>query len=108
MERGWEMERATGSATGTVPLIIRIEGVLDLGAASHAIRQLRSAGGEREVILEFGAGAQCDLVALSLLADEITHQGSPVSVRGLSGHDVRILEYLGVPLPRRSVTDPLD
>ncbi len=82
------------------PLIIRIDGVLDIPAASDAIRRLRCAGSEREVIIEFGAGARCDVVALSLVAEAIASRASPVFVRGLSGHDVRILEYLGVSLTR--------
>jgi hypothetical protein len=92
----------------TEPLIFRVDGVLDLLAASDAVRLLRWAGREREVILEFGPGVQCDLVALSLVADAIARRAAPVSVRGLSAHDLRILEYLGVSLRRNPVPEPLD
>jgi hypothetical protein len=86
------------------PLTIRIDRRLDVATAREVAERVRVAARERDVVIEFSLRVQCELVALSFLADVIEQRGSPVFVRGLSGHDVRILEYLGVSLP--SSPDP--
>lgn len=82
------------------PQIIVISGFLDAAAAAAVVQELRRADHpERSVVIEFGARAKCDLVALSSMAEAISRLAVRVTVRGLSGHDVRILRYLGVSLP---------
>ena len=81
------------------PLIIRIDGFLDVSTAADVVRRLVETGRERAVLIEFGARAKCDLIALSFVAEAISRRGTPVSVHGLSGHDLRILRYLGVSFP---------
>ena len=83
----------------TEPLIIRIDRRLDVPTAAGVVERFRSAARERELVLEFAPTVECDMVALSFIAEAIARRGIPVSVRGLSGHDFRILRYLGMPLP---------
>ncbi len=82
---------------GTEPLIIRIDR-LDVATAAVVVERLRFAGREREVVIEFAPSVNCDMVPLSFIAAAIARRGVPVSLRGLSGHGVRILRYLGVSL----------
>lgn len=90
------------------PLIIRIDRRLDAAAARDVAERVRSAAHDRSVVIEFGPRVQCELVALSLLADVMEQRGPPVLVRGLSGHDMRILEYLGVSFPDSPEPESLD
>jgi len=83
------------------PLILRVDGLLDLEHAHEVVRRLQSAPTGAEVVIEFSPWFQCGLVPLSLVAEAITSRGSPVEVRGLSQHDVRILRYLGVAFPSK-------
>ena len=88
------------------PQIIGILGFLDAATAADVVHRLRRVDPERAVVIEFAAGTKCDLVALSLVAEEIARLPVPVSVRGLSGHDFRILRYLGVSLPSEPPRPP--
>ena len=90
----------------TEPLIIRIDGRLDVPTARAVVERLRFASQEREVVVEFAPSVECDMVALSYVAVAIARRGIPVSVRGLSGHDLRILRYLGVSLPGEPEKSP--
>ena len=83
---------------GDGPLTIRIDGRLDICAAGAVVERLRQAPSDRDVVIELGPTTQCDLVALSYLAEAIERRPGPVAVRGLSGYDTRILQYLGVEL----------
>lgn len=83
------------------PLILRVDGLLDLEHARKIVRRLQSALVGVEVVIEFSPRVQCALVPLSLIAEAIARRGSPVAVRGLSQHDIRILRYLGVTLPSK-------
>jgi hypothetical protein len=85
----------------TEPLILRVDGLLDLEHAREIVRRLQSAPDDVEVVIEFSPRIQCAVVPLSLVAEAIAHRGSPVAVRGLSHHDIRILRYLGVTLPSK-------
>ena len=88
------------------PITIRIVGRLDIAAASNVVERLRQAPDDQEVTVELGPGVQCDLVALSYIAEAIERRFSPVSVHGFSGHDMRILQYLGVELPVSPEREP--
>lgn len=93
---------------GFEPLTIRIDRYLDVATAREVAERVRFLARERKVVIEFGPPVECDLVALSLLAEAIDQSGSPVFVRGLSGHDMRILEYLGVSFPNSPEPESLD
>lgn len=67
-------------------LIIRIDRRLDVATAAAVVERLRFAGREREVIIEFAPSVECDMVALSFIAEAIVRRGVSVPVRGLSGH----------------------
>lgn len=82
------------------PLTIRIDQQLDAPTASAVVERVRLAAPGRAVILDVGPGVECELFALSLLAEVLEQRGASVHVRGLAAHDLRILEYLGVRLPR--------
>lgn len=84
---------------GSSALTIRIDGVLDICTAARVVERLRLAREGIEVVIDLAPSVQCDLVALSYIAEAIGRRATPVSVRGLSGHDTRILQYLGVELP---------
>lgn len=84
---------------GDGPIKIRIDGRLDICLAGAVVERLREEEGGREVLIELGPGVQCDLVALSYIAEAIERRSAPVTVHGLSGHDLKILQYLGVELP---------
>jgi hypothetical protein len=86
-------------ADGDGPFTIRVEGHLDICAAGKVVERLRLAPDDREVTIDLAPRAQCDLVALSYIAEAIERRSGRTFVRGLSGHDTRILEYLGVELP---------
>lgn len=90
------------------PLIVRIDGRLDAATGRDVVEQVRSAARDRSVVIEFGPRVQCELVALSVLADVMEQRGFPVLIRGLSGHDKRILEYLGVSFPDSPEPESLD
>lgn len=81
------------------PLTIRISGRLDICAAGSVAERLRQAPPDQEVVIDVAPSAQCDLVAWSCIAEAIERRSAPVRVHGLSGHDARILQYLGVELP---------
>lgn len=90
------------------PLVVRVDGLLDLEHAQDVVRRLRSAPSGAEIVIEFAPSAQCGLVPLSLVAEAIASHESQVSVRGLSQHDVRILRYLGVHFPSKDDSGPRD
>jgi hypothetical protein len=74
-------------------------------AASTFLNRL---AGDRAVVIELAPRVECDLVALSFIAQAIERRGVPVSMRGLSGHDMRILRYLGLSFPSPPDSHRLD
>jgi hypothetical protein len=90
----------------TKALVIRIDGLLDVATAQDVICRLRRAGPECDAAIEFGTRAECDVVALSMLAEAIGCPGFRVSLRGLAEHEHRILRYLGVALPAKRAIEP--
>ena len=92
----------------TGPLTIRIDGRLDICTALNVVERLRQARESREVVIDIAPSAQCDAVALSYIAEALERFSASVRVRGLSGHDARILEYLGVEFPVSSKRDSSD
>jgi hypothetical protein len=94
---------------GSGPVTIRVDGRLDIWAAGRIVERLRNAPADSEVLIDVGPGAQCEVVALSYIAEAMERRlTAPVRVRGLSGHDARILAYLGVELPSSDGEDPSD
>jgi hypothetical protein len=93
---------------GSSSLTIRIEGRVDICTAATVVERLRLAREDLEVVIDLAPSVQCDLVALSYIAEAIERRAAPVSVRGLSGHDMRILQYLGVELPDSPKKGPTD
>ena len=83
---------------GSSSLTIRIEGRLDIFTAASVVERLRLAPEDVEVVIDLAPSVQCDPVALSYIAEAIERRAAPVAVRGVSGHDMRILLYLGVDL----------
>jgi hypothetical protein len=86
-------------ADGDGQFTIRVEGHLDSCAAGNVVERLRQAPDDCEVTIDLGPRVRCDLVALSSIAEAIERRSGRTFLRGLSGHDLRILEYLGVELP---------
>lgn len=84
------------------PFTIWIDGLLDICVAGSVAERLRTVRDDREIVIEFGPTAHCDLVGLSYLAETLERRSSPVRVCGLSVHDLRILRYLAVELPFRT------
>jgi hypothetical protein len=84
---------------GDEPLTIRIDGALDIGVARGIVERLSQTPQDREVVIELGPGTRCNPVALARIAKATEGRLVPIPVRGLSGHDERILQYLGVDLP---------
>jgi hypothetical protein len=92
----------------TGALVIKVDGLLDVATARDLILRIRCAVPERDVVIEFGTRAACDVVALSMVAGAIRSPGARVSVRGLAEHEHRILRYLGVPVPVKPGIEPGD
>ena len=93
---------------GGSSLTIRIDGRLDIGTASSVVERLRLAPPDVEVVIELAPSVQCDLVALSYIAEAIERRATSVTVHGLSVHDIRILQYLGFDLPISPKEGPTD
>jgi hypothetical protein len=89
-------------------LVIKVDGLLDVAHARDVIRRIRCAVPERDVVIEFGTRAACDVVALSMVASAIRSPGARVSVRGLAEHEHRILRYLGMAVLAKPGVEPID
>ena len=79
-------------------LVIRVEALSEPEHVRDIIRRVRLAPPAAEVILELAPSAQCGFLPLSVVAREAARSGAKMSLRGVSQQQLRILQYLGVPL----------
>jgi hypothetical protein len=84
---------------------VRAEETLDLAAACRIAQQLREAPWA-EASIDFTATKNFDAFALSVVAQSLAERAGSVSMLGLSQHEVRLLQYLGVHLTAHSLGDP--
>ena len=75
-------------------LLLRLKGRFDRAAAAALVRRLERAG-PRPVLLDFAGAERVEDSSLFVLAEALRGRGALVALSGLSGHALRVLEYLG-------------
>jgi hypothetical protein len=83
-----------GHAAAPDPRVIRMEGVLDVGAAHRLARVLADAGDD-EIRIDLTQVREFEDLGVAVLARELAERGH-TSVSGFRAHHLRLLRYLGI------------
>jgi ABC-type transporter Mla MlaB component len=82
----------------TLKLRFSFERAFRLEDAKRAAGQLEGAAQDSEVLLDLSRCAQVDSTGVALLSRAVARRGGSFQALGLTRHDLRILQYLGVSL----------
>jgi hypothetical protein len=79
-------------------LVVSLTEDFGIEEAWRVTRQIEGAIAGRAVLLDFTACQNPDIFAVTLLACAVEREGGALQARGLTRHDLRILEYVGLAL----------